>query len=191
METILISEYDTQEEVTSDDALIQQILQQPTRFSPLYRRYAARVYRYLYGCLWNIQDAQDLTSQVFLEVLQALPRYRAQGNFTAWLFTIVRRRAIDFRRNQKPVVSIDAVSEHASFSVDPLEEIIWGETLQQLGDLFRKLDDDSQELLRLRYGARLSYGQIGQVLGRSEAAVGMALTRLLGKLKAQWEGKDD
>jgi DNA-directed RNA polymerase specialized sigma24 family protein len=57
--------------------------------------------------------------------------------------------------------------------------------------LVAQLDDDARELLRLRFAAGLTFGQIAGVLGRREGAVKMALHRLLERLKAMWEARDE
>jgi DNA-directed RNA polymerase specialized sigma24 family protein len=101
LETAAPKIHDSTQEV-DDDALVQAIRSDPAQFAVLYRRYALPVYRYLYGRVGNAKDAEDLTSQVFLEVLESLPRYRSQGSFAAWLFTLARRRAIDLHRRQRP-----------------------------------------------------------------------------------------
>lgn len=180
----MIAEKDDSE---SDEALIAAIRKDPAEFSKLYRRYAARLYRYLYGRVGNLRDAEDLTSQVFIEVLEALPRYQAQNKFPAWLFTIARRRAADYHRNKASTAPMEWLGDHPSPIDDPLEDMISHQALEKLARLYGNLDEDKQELLRLRYAAELSYKEIGQLTQRSEAATGMAIRRILQWLKEQWE----
>jgi hypothetical protein len=71
-------------------------------FAELYRRYVDRVYRYLCTHVESDDDAADLTQQVFLRALQAMPAYRDEGKpFRVWLFRIARNAATDF-----PLLSI-------------------------------------------------------------------------------------
>ncbi len=181
MEPALPEKIDCTQEI-DDDSLIRQIQDDPLLFAALYRRYAPRVYRYLYGRVGNRTDAEDLTAQVFLEVLQALPHYHSQGTFPAWLFTLVRRRIIDWQRKSRDTISIEWIENQVAPDLDLLGEVIRSEDLHRLDELFAQLTDEHQELIRLRFAAGLTYAQIGKVLGRSEAAVGMALTRLLQRL---------
>ncbi len=62
----------------------------PQDFAPLYRRYATPLYRYLYQQLGDPHEAEDLTSSTFGKALASLDRYREQGSFAAWLFSIAR-----------------------------------------------------------------------------------------------------
>ncbi len=177
-------------EALEDDDLARAALCDPAQYAALYRRYVGRVYRYFYGRVGNAGDAEDLTAQLFLEVLQALPRYRSQGAFPAWLFTLVRRRAADFHRKQRPALPLEW-AEEVTGSGDPLGEVIRAERLARLSELYARLDEDRQELIRLHYAAGLTHRQVGQVLGRSEAAITMALHRTLQWFQKNWEARND
>ncbi len=174
-----------------DDALVLAARRDPACFATLYRRYAGRVYRYLYGKVGNQAEAEDLTSQVFLEALKALPRYRPQGAFAAWLFTLARRRAIDLHRQDKGELPVDWLEERAGIEPEPLLEAIRSEDLRRLTLLYNQLGEDKQELIRLRYAAGLSYSEIGRILGTSQAAAGMAIHRTLQWFKEHWEDENE
>ncbi len=65
--------------------LIENVRHEPEAFAALYQRYLPRVYRYLYLRLSNQHDAEDITSQVFIETLEGLKqnRYKENGCFPA------------------------------------------------------------------------------------------------------------
>jgi RNA polymerase sigma-70 factor (ECF subfamily) len=170
-----------------DDQLVASTRQDPAQFACLYRRYAARVYRYFYGRTGATADAEDLTAQLFLDVLSALPGYRPRGSFAAWLFTLARRRAADHFRRQRSSLPLDWAPDIPAAGPDPLGEVQQRENRVRLAQLFARLEPDKQELVRLRYAAGLSHRQIGQVLGRSEAAVAMAMHRIVQWFQQNWE----
>ena len=178
-----------------ETALIAAARHDVAAFALLYRRYVTPIYRYLFSRTGNEADAQDLTAQVFLEALEGLPRYRERGNFAAWLFTIARRRAIDQYRRRSPLPLDDAPDFDdvldGGDDNDPLSRVIEHEMLDRMKDLIAQLDDDQRDLLRLRFAAGLTFGQIGIILGRSEAAVKMAVHRLLDQLRAKWGAQDE
>ncbi len=174
---------------SSDETdLIEGARTQPELFAELYRRYLPRVYHYVYARLGNQCDTEDITSQVFLEALEGLRsnRYRENGCFPAWLFTIVRRRLMDFYR-QHPE---DAIGDRSSGEPDVLSTVQAGEDRQQLSVLLSRLGSDKQELLRLRFAAGLSIADIAALEHRSEAAVKMALYRTLTWLRQEWEANN-
>jgi RNA polymerase sigma factor (sigma-70 family) len=72
-----------------------------------------------------------------------------------------------------------------------LGAVLQAEQRSRLGQLFARLDEERQELIRLRYGAGLTHRQVGEVLGRSEAAVAMALHRTLHWFQQNWEAQDE
>jgi RNA polymerase sigma-70 factor, ECF subfamily len=172
-----------------DDALLIEAAQRnPAAIAPLYRRYVTRVYRYLYSRVGNISDAEGLTSQVFLDALRGLPRYRHRGNFAGWLFTIARRRAANHYRRQPAMLDVDE-APIPSDEPDPLTQVIQSDALRQLGSLIAQLDTRDQELLRLRYAAGLTFAQIAAAVGRNQGAVKMAMQRLLARLRTALGGE--
>src|SRR4051812_40918795 len=85
--------------------LVQAARREPAAFEPLYRYYLSPVYRYLRLRTASDEEAADLTQQVFLRALAALPDYRSKGlPFSAWLFRIARNAAIDAHRRQRSMV---------------------------------------------------------------------------------------
>jgi len=174
-----------------DVLLIHAAREDSAAFSSLYQRYVTPVYRYLYSRLGNVADAEDLTAQVFTEALEGLHRYREQGSFSAWLFTIAHRRIVDHYRRQRPHVTLDEALFPLIDIAGPLDQAIRAESLHHLVESVTQLDEEKQELLRLRFAAGLSYGEIAAVVGSSEGAVKMAMRRLLRRLRAAWEENDE
>jgi RNA polymerase sigma-70 factor (ECF subfamily) len=176
---------------SQDAALVKASRSDPAAFADLYRRYVTSIYRYLYSRVGEAAAAEDLTTQVFIEALEGLAGYREQGNFAAWLFTIARHKVTDHYRHQRPHMPLHEALDSPAEEESPLAHLVRQEALQRLVGLVAKLDEDQQELIRLRFAGGLTYGQIGAVVGRSEAAVKMAVHRLLRRLEAGWEESND
>lgn len=177
--------------------LVEEILRDPEMFADLYRRYLTRVYHYLRARVGDRAEAEDLTKQVFLDALEALPRYRAGMPFAAWLFTIARRRAADHHRRQARrgsqrhhAIRLDLDENQPSPSPDALEQVIRDERLARLRQLVDSLPVSEQELLRLRFAGGLSFNEIARVTRRKVSAVKMSLYRLLERLESQMGEKD-
>lgn len=157
-----------------------------TGFKRLYTKWLPSVYRYFYYRIGNEKDAEDLTSQVFLKLYEELPRYRDQGQFSAWLFTIVRHKMADFFRSQKPTISIE-LADPIDQNSDLLAQAIQTDEMERLKKFIRSAPDDDQELIRLRFVVGLGYREIGALLNRKEDAIRKSLSRLLARLQNQLE----
>jgi len=173
--------------LSDDDTLIENARRDPDAFAALYRRYLPPVYRYLLIRLGNAQDAEDITSKVFTEALEGLinQRFQKGGHFAAWLFTIARRRLIDCYR-QPSAVSLE---EPGSSDPDPFEQIQFSDSKTRLHELISQLDEEKQELMRLRFAGELSFAEIAALEGKSEAAVKMMVYRTIQWLRENWEVK--
>jgi RNA polymerase sigma-70 factor, ECF subfamily len=174
-----------------DRALVEAARSDPQAFAAIYDRYGARVYRYLYYRVHNVQDAQDLTSQVFFDAYRGLPGYRPGLPFGAWLFTIARRRVADHYRRQKPETNMEIDESLPAVADDPLTQAIHAEKLDRLAQVVSRLPDEELELLRLRFSAELSFSEMAALLGRREEAVKKSVYRLLARLEIRLEAERD
>jgi RNA polymerase sigma-70 factor (ECF subfamily) len=127
---------------------------------------------------------------VFTEVVEALPRYRPQGTFPAWLFTIARRRAADWFRHRRTWLPIEAAETQANTQADLLKQVIRNEETAFLRKCIQNLREDEIELLRLHFSAGLTYREMAGMLGKSESAVGVSMHRLLRRLEADCEAEN-
>src|SRR5450759_5910809 len=121
METVSLVKDETAKD---DTVLVEAARCDPAAFTTLYRRYVTPVYRYLYKWVGSPVEAEDLTSQVFIEMLEGLVHYREQGHFAAWLFTIARRKAIAAYRCQHSNLPLDKAEEIPGSEEDPLERVV-------------------------------------------------------------------
>ena len=186
--TRFVSTATTQEADEAD--LIAEAKKNPAAFENLYARHVQSLFRYLCSKLGSVSDAEEVTSQTFLAALEGFDRYRYNGHFAAWLFSIARHKAADhFRR-----VCRQASLEDAEFipqNSDLLQHVIQTERAAFLSLMIQDLPEKEHELLRLRFVAELTYAEIGRVLGRSEGAVKKAIYRLLARLQSQMEVSHD
>jgi RNA polymerase sigma-70 factor (ECF subfamily) len=156
----------------------------------LYQRYRDRVYRYARTRTADDEDAADLTQQVFLRAIDALPQYSARrGPFPAWLFGIARNAATDLLRRQRhrqTESDFGLVALPGQFD-DPIARVVRSEAIRDVRRLLASLDPAKRELLALRYAAELTIPEIAAVTGKSVAATSKQLSRLLQKLQEQYD----
>jgi RNA polymerase sigma factor (sigma-70 family) len=173
-----------------DEKLILDAMQgDPSGLAAIYDFYARRIHRYFYSRVENAEDAEDLTAQTFMSVIEALPRYQHRGQFTAWIFQIARSKAMDFFRRNHSGIRKDASASDRVFD-DTLEKVIQGQTIDTLRVIIKMLREDERELLRLRFVVDLSYVEIAELVGRKEDAVRKSVNRILERLHVQMEVKN-
>ena len=165
-------------------------------FARLYEANAERVYRYLLGRVDEPADAEDITAEVFIRAMKALPSYKAKGiPFIAWLFRIAHNEAVNYmkkraRRAEMPL--LDTVVASDDPEAEALRQVAYSEVLRAVGDL----TDLQQLVLRLRFAAELSIAETAKLMNRSEEAVKFlqysalrALRRILGQREAGSHGR--
>jgi len=175
--------------VGDDVALLVQAAQEdPAAVGALYDRYVDRVYWYVRARTTE-EDTLDLTQQIFLQMITALPRYRAHtAPFGAWLFSIARHVIADFYRRRRSTIAWDSVPPalHPVVPLDIDAILLQREDADRLRALLGALDADMRELLALRYAAGLTAAEIAAVIGKSEAATKKRLARTIQRLKEQY-----
>lgn len=170
----------------SELALIAAAKEDAKAFGELYTRYVGRVYRYMRGHMHNDEDAADLTQRVFLQALDALPRYRERGlPFAAWLFRIAHNVSSDAYRRRHVTVRWDSLPDslHPLQPEDCERETLRREDIERLRWLVRQLNPDERELIALRFDADLSLGEIARVVGTSKSTIQRRMVTLLESLK--------
>jgi RNA polymerase sigma-70 factor (ECF subfamily) len=155
-------------------------------FADIYMRYFDRVYSYLRMALDDEYAAEDTTQQVFVKVMQALPRYeRRTQPFRAWLFTIVRNEAIRYLGKRGRIEVTDPVElthrhEDASAATpaEAMDALSWISDREILM-LIERLPVAQRQVLMLRYMMDLTAADIAAVLGRSSEDVRTLQSRAL------------
>lgn len=149
----------------------------------LYEHYAPIIYRYVYYRVAETADAEDLTAEVFVQMVRALPRYQWTGApFDAWLYRIANARVVDFRRRQqrRPMVQISDTLEDTR--PKPEDQVQQRMEIEALRVALRQLNDEQQHILVLRFVERKSHQEVAEILGKSMTAVKSAQHRALAQL---------
>ncbi len=154
----------------------------PAAFKPIYDEFFPRIYRYCLRRIGSAQEAEDMTSLVFTRALAGLASYRG-GSFAAWLFRIAHNVVVNHLRSRKFTLTLEEANQQPRRD-EMLDHLVEAEEEQELSRLISELPDDSRELLTLRLAGGLSAKEIGQVVGKSEGAVRVAIHRTIQQLRA-------
>jgi RNA polymerase sigma-70 factor (ECF subfamily) len=152
-------------------------------FSELYHRYVQHVYRYHMSHLGNQKDAEDLTSQTFIAALEGIRSYRGSGSFSAWLMGIARRKRLMFFRGHRLELPLESADNIPSPSLSTDGAATQRLQIQAILHALGQISDDRAEAIRLCIFGDLTCSEAGHVLGKSESAVKMLLSRGLQDLR--------
>ena len=148
-------------------------------FEPLYAHYHPIVFGYCYRRLGHTEQAADLSSQIFLKVLRALPNYQAKpgATFRSWLFAIAHNEVIDNRRRNRPERSLDIPQpddrpgiELVDTNKSPEDQVLFREQQDHIRLALATLPERRRQIVELRL-AGLSGAEIGATLGMTLSAV--------------------
>ncbi|HET9544170.1 MAG TPA: sigma-70 family RNA polymerase sigma factor [Gaiellaceae bacterium] len=151
----------------------------------LYRTHFDRIYGYLRLSVGSQHDAEDLTNQTFIRMLESLDRFVWQKvPFSAWLFRIAHNLAIDHFRAGRRWQPEGDVPERIS-EVSPSAEEAAFHTIdrERMLGLIRGLSRDQQQVLTLRYVFDFTNGEAAAILGKTENAVKQLQHRAIGSLQ--------
>ena len=139
-------------------------------FGELFRRYQGPIFHLVHRMVHG-EEAYDLTQDIFLKALNALPSFRGDSKFSTWLFTIARHTCLNHIRHRKVIV--EESFEHletfdpGSAPADPgisVERLAERHELQEVvGKILASMPPDARLLLVLRDFNQLSYEEISQI----------------------------
>jgi RNA polymerase sigma-70 factor (ECF subfamily) len=144
------------------------------------------VLRYALARLGRRDVAEDVTQEVCLAVLTALPRYADTGRpFRSFVFGIAAHKVADAHRAayRDRAMPTESLPDEPDDVPGPEEQAIRGEDARRALALLGHLAAEQRELLLLRVAAGLSAEETGEVLGMSAGAVRVAQHRALSRLR--------
>lgn len=154
----------------------------------IYDRYSGPMYRYLVRFLGDPALAEDLASEVFLKLLQAMGTARApRERLQAWLYGVAHNLAVDWSRRQALRSSVALTEEISTGGHEPAAELEERQSRQKLRAAIRRLTPDQQRVVLLRFGEGLKLAEVAQAMGKSEGAVKILQHRAIERLRRLME----
>lgn len=173
-------------EFEHDEILDQAIKGDEEAFSFLYKENVKKIYNYIYYRTGNSHEAEDLTARVFQRALNHITKYKKTNvPFSAWLYRIAHNLVANWHRDsnrRKEVPIEDQVNLKVKQDM-PEKEIEKRQEIEFLLKAIRKLSNDRQMVLILKYVEDLSNKDIGDVMGKSEGAIKSLYHRTLLELR--------
>jgi RNA polymerase sigma-70 factor (ECF subfamily) len=179
----------------------------PGAFEVLVERYQHRLVGVLVHLTGRVEEAEDLTQDVFLRIYRARKGYRPRAKFSTWLYTIANNLASNYLRNKgrNPILPGKELASSSASATSGLHAVRAPEDRAisregtpsaqmrkiELSDVVREaldlLGEDQKIAVLLNKFEDMSYSEIAEVMGRSEPAVKSLLARARNHLREQLE----
>jgi RNA polymerase sigma-70 factor (ECF subfamily) len=161
----------------------------------LYDAYIARLYRYCFARVATVEDAEDLSEEIFLKVLGAIDGFewrtlgpdgdaRTQSPFGAWVFRIAYNHVASFHRRAANRTHTSDVPEWLEDGDRGPQELV--ETRLTIREVFaavEQLPEAQREVIRLRFGAGLTIAETAEALGKQQTNVKVLQHKGVKRLK--------
>jgi len=157
----------------TDEALVKRIAKgEKLAMQVLFARHNVRVFRF---CMRFVSDqtvAEDLTSDVFLDVWRQAGRFEFRSQVSTWLLAMARYKALSHRRSQRPTVDVDDAMGELTDGADTPEvtaqKTSKAKVLRQCIDA---LSPDHREIIDLVYYHEKSVREVSEIVGIPESTV--------------------
>lgn len=161
----------------------------------LFHSYYKDIYRYLYSLTHDSTLSEDLTSEVFLEVVKSIVSFRGEADIKTWLFSIARHKWMDYLRKKKRRVEIEVLSELAGEQITGTgkesgltnakgieEQYLDKELLERIYALLEAEPERTRNIVKLRMEG-YSFYEIGKSQSISESSARVIYFRAKEKLR--------
>lgn len=172
-----------------EDSFVQRLVQQDEQaFSEFYEMTVDVFYRFLMGRYFLTQwDTQDLLSDFYLKCWKWLKSYNPEYKFETYVRSILKNHAKDFFKKKKSIQLKDEHLDNESLITQWEDEIL--NDLQKdydyelIHEVMQSLDEQSYEVIYMRYIDEMSYEEMSEFLWMSQDAIRQRLSRALKKVK--------
>jgi len=186
---------DIQRGIPIEESILVHYLQQaqtesdPNAFDGLYLLYADRVYRFLLARVGDADAAEEITSEVFLRLIEKIDKYRISPKdnvsiFSAWLYRLAYNKMIDIIRKQKRTKHVAIENAFGLASKGNLNEEV--ETKLEVEHVVQKLqflNEQQRQVIVLRFLEGYSVAETAGIMQKSEGAIKALQHRSLNSLR--------
>ncbi|SFK02249.1 sigma-70 family RNA polymerase sigma factor [Bradyrhizobium sp. Gha] len=160
-------------QATSDDMLLESIADgNRTSMHILYCRHNVRVYRFILRIVRDATTAEDLVSQVFLDVWRTAGQFQGRSQVSTWLLSIARFKALTAMRQRRfEDIDQEDVREIPDGSDTPEASLDRSDTSAILRACVQKLSPAHREIITLVYYHEKSVEEVGQIIGIPQSTV--------------------
>lgn len=153
------------------------------RFGELYDAYVRSIYDFLYYKTHHKETAEDLTAETFFKALNNIGQFDTSRSFRGWLYAIAHNAVRDHYRSARPTIDIDDVWDLAEDDT-MIRDADTKRALAEVQKHLCTLTPTQRDILMLRLWQELSYKEIADIVGKSEANSKMIYSRAIAQLRS-------
>jgi len=143
----------------------------PQAFAEIYDRCQPPIYRYIFYRVKDESVAEDLTSEVFVRLVEKIDQFTYRGRpVLAWLYTIARNLITDHHR-QSQKAPLPLLERIVSGNADPEQATQKTFTQERLTDAIAELTEGQRQVILLKFFEGLDNAATARILGKSVGAV--------------------
>ena len=151
----------------------------------VYNRFYSPLFKYISFRVDDTQLAEDLTSDVFSSLLEAIQKNKMPREIQPWLFGVARN-LVNGHYRKKSRWKWTALTDFLSDSAESVDtQIVQKMNLRELSKQIHTLNEPQQHVLGLRFGYGLSIKEVANQMGKSEGAVKMLQARAIAALSKE------
>lgn len=151
----------------------------------LYEKYMDAIYRF---CYWQTSKsrevAEDLTQEIFMEMVKSIRNFRGTGSFKNWLYTIAKRKVLKWVRS-KYQIPTEMLFENIVREEDFIDPEKQEEKIKQLEKMLNRLSERERQVIVFRFLQNYSVSETANALDITQSSVKVISHRTLKKLR-QW-----
>ena len=166
--------------------LVENAKRDPRQFGALYDRHFQQIYRFVYSRVREQTAAEDVTSEVFIKALKAMPRYQDTGRpFAAWLYQIAVNAIADRYRTLRPSQPLEDFHD-LSVAGPALEDLAaHRDEIRRIWVLVEALPNQQRTALVLKFQEDMKIEDIAVAMGKSPGAVKLLIHRGVTRLREE------
>src|SRR6266480_2005616 len=187
-----MSEAPTTQKKESEAARVRALVDQAQQgdreaLEELYLIHFDRIYSYLHVSVGNRHDAEDLTTQTFVKMLESISKFRFRAApFSAWLFRIAHNLAMDhFRAARRWQPEEDVPEPPGQVELSAEDEALHSIGRASMLELIEGLSHEQQQVLTLKFVFNFGNAEAATILGKTDGAVKSLQHRALVSLQKQ------
>ena len=154
-------------------------------FWEIYKKYIGDIYRFVYRKVGNVQVSEDITSSIWIKILNSIHTYEEQSgaSFKSWIYRIAHNSVIDYFRTKKEDINIEEITE-PWWNLDFWKEIDDKDTLVRVKKYLWELSEREREIVFFRVWDDMSYREISEILCISVDNCKQICSRTIKKIQA-------